>query len=119
MNAFIPSRWPYPTHEGRQITSFNNTHFQYTLSVHPTLTLTKISQPPSQNPPSSTQPFLTPLLSPLTSPQRDDGTDSKVAPAVVKLCSDYLKGFIEDHDQNLKYLGLVGLVELMKSHPRR
>ena len=29
-----------------------------------------------------------------------------------------IKGFIEDHDQNLKYLGLVGLVELMKSHPR-
>ena len=44
---------------------------------------------------------------------------SQVAPAVVKLCSDYLKGFIEDNDQNLKYLGLVGLVELMKSHPRR
>jgi hypothetical protein len=27
------------------------------------------------------------------------------------------KGFIEDPDQNLKYLGLVGLVDLMKVLP--
>ena len=92
--------------------------------------------------------------------KREDGSDSKNAPAVVKLCSDYLRvrefsrtshskllqeyysqtiffldnshiavmievtfystlssaaqGFIEDADQNLKYLGLVGLVNLMK-----
>jgi AP-3 complex subunit delta len=50
--------------------------------------------------------------------KRDDGTDAKNAPAVIKLCSDYLRGFIEDSDQNLKYLGLVGLVKLMKSNPR-
>lgn len=50
--------------------------------------------------------------------KREDGTESKSATAVVKLCSDYLRGFIEDSDQNLKYLGLVGLVNLMKSNPR-
>jgi AP-3 complex subunit delta-1 len=50
--------------------------------------------------------------------KREDGSESKNVPAVVKLCSDYLKGFIEDSDQNLKYLGLVGLVNLMKSNPR-
>ena len=50
--------------------------------------------------------------------RREDGTDAKSAAAVVKLCSDYLRGFNEDSDQNLKYLGLVGLVNLMKSHPR-
>jgi AP-3 complex subunit delta-1 len=50
--------------------------------------------------------------------RREDGTDSKAAPVVVKLCADYLRGFVVDNDQNLKYLGLVGLVNLMKSHPR-
>lgn len=50
--------------------------------------------------------------------KREDGTDAKNAPAVIKLCSDYLRGFIEDADQNLKYLGLVGLVKLMKSNAR-
>lgn len=50
--------------------------------------------------------------------KREDGTDSKNVPQVIQLCSDYLKGFIEDSDQNLKYLGLVGLVNLMKSNPK-
>lgn len=50
--------------------------------------------------------------------KREDGSDAKNAPAVIKLCSDYLRGFIEDSDQNLKYLGLVGLAQLMKSQPR-
>jgi len=50
--------------------------------------------------------------------KREDGSDSKNVPQVVELCSNYLKGFIEDADQNLKYLGLVGLVNLMKSNPR-
>ena len=50
--------------------------------------------------------------------KREDGSDAKSVPTVVKLCSDYLKGFIEESDQNLKYLGLVGLVSLLKSHPR-
>jgi AP-3 complex subunit delta-1 len=50
--------------------------------------------------------------------KRDDGSDAKNAPAVIALCSEYLRGFIEDSDQNLKYLGLVGLLNLMKSSPR-
>lgn len=50
--------------------------------------------------------------------RRPDGTDAKNAPAVVRLCADTLREFITNPDQNLKYLGLVGLVELMKSHPR-
>ena len=50
--------------------------------------------------------------------KREDGSDAKNVPIVVKLCSDNLKQFIEDPDQNLKYLGLVGLVNLMQSHPK-
>jgi hypothetical protein len=37
---------------------------------------------------------------------------------LLQLCSEQLRHFVEDPDQNLKYLGLVGLVSLMKSHPR-
>mmetsp|Transcript_9875 Transcript_9875/g.28025 ORF Transcript_9875/g.28025 Transcript_9875/m.28025 type:complete len:1289 (-) Transcript_9875:795-4661(-) len=50
--------------------------------------------------------------------KRSDGTESKNVPAVVKLCAENLRLFVEDPDQNLKYLGLVGFVQLMKSHPR-
>lgn len=51
--------------------------------------------------------------------KREDGSDVKSSPAIVKLCSDYLRKFIEDTDQNLKYLGLVGLVSLLRSHPKQ
>ena len=37
---------------------------------------------------------------------------------MVRLCNDTLRQFIEDPDQNLKYLGLVGLSNLMKSHSK-
>eukprot|EP00636_Phaeomonas_parva_P006326 CAMPEP_0118860750 /NCGR_PEP_ID=MMETSP1163-20130328/6498_1 /TAXON_ID=124430 /ORGANISM="Phaeomonas parva, Strain CCMP2877" /LENGTH=447 /DNA_ID=CAMNT_0006794477 /DNA_START=229 /DNA_END=1568 /DNA_ORIENTATION=- len=50
--------------------------------------------------------------------RRADGSDAKAAPAVVDLCCRSLQSFVEDADQNLKYLGLVGFVELMRSHPR-
>jgi AP-3 complex subunit delta-1 len=50
--------------------------------------------------------------------RRDDGTEAKNAPAVIKLCSDYLRSFVEDTDQNLKYLGLVGLCNLLRSSPK-
>lgn len=50
--------------------------------------------------------------------KREDGSEAKNTSAIVQLCSDYLRGFIEDNDQNLKYLGLVGLVNLMRSYPR-
>ena len=50
--------------------------------------------------------------------KRDDGTDAKNVPSVVKICIEYLRGFVQDDDQNLKYLGLVGLANLMRSHPK-
>uniref|UniRef100_A0A7S3Y2N8 AP-3 complex subunit delta n=1 Tax=Heterosigma akashiwo TaxID=2829 RepID=A0A7S3Y2N8_HETAK len=50
--------------------------------------------------------------------RKADGTDARNAPAVVRLCSEQLRLLIEDPDANLKYLGLVALSELMKSHPR-
>jgi len=50
--------------------------------------------------------------------KKPDGSDAKNVPAVVRLCTDRLREFVRDPDQNLKYLGLVGLVQLMKSHPR-
>ncbi|CAM9768696.1 unnamed protein product [Ectocarpus sp. 4 AP-2014] len=50
--------------------------------------------------------------------RKADGTESKAVPAAVRLCSDHLRKFTEDPDQNLKYLGLVGFVNLMRSHPR-
>jgi AP-3 complex subunit delta-1 len=36
---------------------------------------------------------------------------------VVNVCAAKLKEFVLDSDQNLKYLGLVGFIELTKSHP--
>ena len=46
--------------------------------------------------------------------KKADGTESRNVPGVVRLCADHLRQFIDDADQNLKYLGLVGFVELMK-----
>jgi hypothetical protein len=39
-------------------------------------------------------------------------------PAVLRLCADRLRELIRDSDQNLKYLGLMGLWSLMRSHPK-
>lgn len=50
--------------------------------------------------------------------KREDGSDAKNVPEIIKICSDHLRNFIEDPDQNLKYLGLCGLVKLMESSPR-
>lgn len=36
--------------------------------------------------------------------RKADGTESKAVPAAVQLCSEHLKKFTEDPDQNLKYL---------------
>lgn len=49
---------------------------------------------------------------------RPDGSQPKVVPGIVSLCASKLRDFVKDPDQNLKYLGLVGLVNLMRSHPR-
>ncbi|KAK3118037.1 AP-3 complex subunit delta [Paratrimastix pyriformis] len=37
---------------------------------------------------------------------------------LVRLCVDKLKEFVEHQDQNLKYLGLLGLYNIMKAHPK-
>jgi len=50
--------------------------------------------------------------------KKPDGSDARNVPAVVRLCNDQLRLFVNDADQNLKYLGLVGLLQLMESHPR-
>lgn len=49
--------------------------------------------------------------------RREDGSEPKNAQNVIKLCADHLKIFVDDPDQNLKYLGLVGFVKLLKSSP--
>ena len=36
--------------------------------------------------------------------RKADGTESKAVPAAVRLCSEHLRKFTEDPDQNLKYL---------------
>lgn len=58
------------------------------------------------------------VLEALTYTKREDGSDAKNVPEIVKLCSDHLREFIESSDQNLKYLGLVGLVSLMRSNTK-
>eukprot|EP01006_Ploeotia_vitrea_P035752 TRINITY_DN65931_c11_g1_i1.p1 TRINITY_DN65931_c11_g1~~TRINITY_DN65931_c11_g1_i1.p1 ORF type:complete len:1157 (+),score=279.43 TRINITY_DN65931_c11_g1_i1:72-3542(+) len=37
---------------------------------------------------------------------------------ILKLALEKLKGFVEDRDQNLKYLGLLGLYNIMKFNPK-
>ena len=38
--------------------------------------------------------------------------------SIVQLSMEKLKGFVEDEDQNLKYLGLLAMGNFMKVHPR-
>jgi AP-3 complex subunit delta-1 len=47
-----------------------------------------------------------------------DGTMPASVPAIVTLCANTLRSFVEEKDQNLKYLGLVGFGSLRKSHPK-
>ena len=99
-----PLHPPYLTHEGKQqqpLHPYNqsqklNPHNRNTISTftintpyQPYSTLSPPYQPALPLP----QPYPNPNPNPnptLFSSYRDDGTDSKVAPAVVKLCSDYL-----------------------------
>lgn len=39
-------------------------------------------------------------------------------PNVIRLCLTKLRTFVEDPDQNLKYLGLLALSEIMKTQPK-
>ena len=50
--------------------------------------------------------------------RKADGSMPASVPAIVELCARTLRSFVEDADQNLKYLGLVGFASLMSSHPK-
>lgn len=50
--------------------------------------------------------------------RKSDGTMPANVPDIVVLCARTLRDFVEQADQNLKYLGLVGFGTLMQSHPR-
>jgi AP-3 complex subunit delta-1 len=50
--------------------------------------------------------------------RKADGSMPSAVPEIIQLCSQTLKEFVEDPDQNLKYLGLVGLGSLMQSQPQ-
>lgn len=50
--------------------------------------------------------------------RKADGSMPASAPSIVALCAETLKSFVEEADQNLKYLGLVGFGSLMVSHPK-
>ena len=46
--------------------------------------------------------------------KKADGSDSKNVPTVVALCSDILKDFVQDADQNLKCVRTLKIVYLMR-----
>ena len=50
--------------------------------------------------------------------RKNDGSMPATVPEIVMLCAQTLRDFVEQADQNLKYLGLVGFGSLMQSHPR-
>eukprot|EP00980_Cylindrotheca_fusiformis_P011912 scaffold2830_cov131-Cylindrotheca_fusiformis.AAC.33 len=50
--------------------------------------------------------------------RKNDGSMPAVVPEIVDLCAKTLRDFVEEKDQNLKYLGLVGFSSLMQSHPK-
>ena len=50
--------------------------------------------------------------------KKADGSMPSQVPEIVNLCANTLREFVEEKDQNLKYLGLVGFGSLMVSHPK-
>ena len=50
--------------------------------------------------------------------RKNDGSMPASVPDIVALCAQTLRDFVEEKDQNLKYLGLVGFGSLMQSHPK-
>ena len=50
--------------------------------------------------------------------RKNDGSMPANVPEIVLLCAQTLRDLVEQTDQNLKYLGLVGFASLMQSHPR-
>jgi AP-3 complex subunit delta-1 len=50
--------------------------------------------------------------------RKNDGSMPSSAPAIVDLCAQTFRDFVEEKDQNLKYLGLVGFGSLVKCSPK-
>jgi AP-3 complex subunit delta-1 len=50
--------------------------------------------------------------------RKNDGSMPAIVPEIVDLCAKTLRDYVEQKDQNLKYLGLVGFSSLMQSHPK-
>jgi AP-3 complex subunit delta-1 len=50
--------------------------------------------------------------------RKNDGSMPANVPDIVELCANTLGSFLEESDQNLKFLGLVGFASLMVSHPK-
>jgi AP-3 complex subunit delta len=49
---------------------------------------------------------------------KSNGEMPAMVPEIVTLCATTLKSFLQEADQNLKYLGLVGFASLLQSHPK-
>jgi len=49
--------------------------------------------------------------------RKSDGTLPPNTPEILNLCCSHLKAFVQDSDQNLKYLGLVGFGSLIIASP--
>jgi AP-3 complex subunit delta len=50
--------------------------------------------------------------------KREDGSEAKNVPNILSLCVTQLQNLVKDEDPNLKYLGLVGFIQLMTSQPK-
>ena len=50
--------------------------------------------------------------------RKKDGSMPANAPEIVALCAQTFRDFVEEKDQNLKYLGLVGFGSLVQSFPK-
>jgi len=49
--------------------------------------------------------------------RKADGSMPAVVPSIVELCAETLRSLLQENDQNLKYLGLVGFGSLLQSYP--
>ncbi len=50
--------------------------------------------------------------------RKSDGSMPTNTPAIIVLCAETFRDFVQENDQNLKYLGLVGFGSLVQSAPK-
>jgi len=50
--------------------------------------------------------------------RKSDGSMPSNTPAIIALCADTFRDFVQEKDQNLKYLGLVGFGSLVQTAPK-